>query len=563
MRLYIQTDEDTHQLTGAVDFKFDGFKSAIVDTTVDLVPDYSTLFNNSFDSGSIEPPVVSINGVQPTDTGAFFIDGSVCTSWDSLLNIDDQVTYLRNEKHKSDEQIVDMDRHELFVVDLCPSCTTCENLYRLKYETENLWMWLNTLKNVNLMAAQDGVEETDPVYRDNRRLAEFRVTGATAYDVGSWDDVTTSYIETNWEACGPTDLPDDSFMRLRGLALLKQYITTVHMWNYVVSQNNSSTEIQIAPESEAGFVIQTKRALPSCGGEQQIRCTIDVDVLSSATRDLTPLNPFSDGSVEVFPTHTGLQTIMADNGATPSGMTLLAPYILNTYIPKANLEFKPFRNSVPEQCIPDSTNQMDAIPSGHMVTQFYPDVVVSIAGTTIAYPRNTHKTFSTKIMGSTVAGTYVASVKVLPFINRRLFNARGEELVIRGRETSVAGMDVKPVHENPQDPTSPIVNIDYAFISGQTEYIARDADDFPNPTEEDYLRSTTAPTRSVPFELVWNIVVKWDVLTPGATNTTQTYTQTYNYQCNAVRVYYGVGMSSIQLRPLLPVSGGTVTAGGE
>lgn len=48
------------------------------------------------------------------------------------------------------------------------------------------------------------------------------------------------------------------------------------MWNYAVSQNNSSTQITTAPEDSAGFTIQTKRAIPSCGGDTQLTCTIDI-----------------------------------------------------------------------------------------------------------------------------------------------------------------------------------------------------------------------------------------------------------------------------------------------
>ena len=75
--------------------------------------------------------VLTINGVAPTEDGEFFIDGSECDSWEALGG------------------------STIGIVDFCPSCTTCEAVYRLKYEVENMKMWLNTLKDVNLYAGSD------------------------------------------------------------------------------------------------------------------------------------------------------------------------------------------------------------------------------------------------------------------------------------------------------------------------------------------------------------------------------------------------------------------------
>ena len=54
------------------------------------------------------------------------------------------------------------------------ACTTCETIYRLKYETENLKQWINTLRDVNLMVAND-------VYNNSVALATRRITGATTW----------------------------------------------------------------------------------------------------------------------------------------------------------------------------------------------------------------------------------------------------------------------------------------------------------------------------------------------------------------------------------------------
>jgi hypothetical protein len=360
--------------------------------------------------------------------------------------------------------------------------------------------------------------------QDNNEMSSVRITGATAFGLTASHELIP-YTEPNWQACGPTEFPDDSFMRLRGLELLKQYVTLVHMWNYVVSQNNSSTEIQIAPEDTAGFVVQTKRSLPSCSNKQTISCTIDIDV-TQGPNDL-PLVKYDTGD---FAEYTG-------------------EYKLSVYLPSYTLEFKPFKNTIANQCQPGQVDDMQAIDTGALALTTYDDTVVPIIGSTNSLVRNTHKTLSTGDMDAKVAGTYVARVKVLPFIYGWLVNGAGEVVDIRGSTQSAAGTTAS---------VGPEGDITYSFVSGHNEAVLR------NPTEAQYLQAKTMPTRSVPFKMLWDVVVTWSISNRDGSEP-QTYTQTYQYMCNAVRVYYGVNMDPVTLAPLLPVTPPepTVTVGGE
>jgi len=555
MHLYLQQGDDKEQLTGNLQFKFEGFKVSTVETTVEIKPDYNKLFKDAYESSTVPKPIVTINGVAPTDRGAFFIDGSECDSWGEIKG---STAFPMGEAIKNEhDQLIDGGTASgIWLVDLCPSCTTCENVYRLQYETENLRMWINTLKDVNLMVS---FPSADDVIADNNTLSKNRVTGGVGFAGDDWRAPgavlwSDSNTKTEWDRCmigGSTIAltPDDSFMRLRGLRLLKEYITTVHMWNYVVSQNNSSTEIQVAPEDTTGFVIQTKRALTSCGKQQKIRCTIEVDVVSGV---VDPKKPQELTYPYVVNDDDSISLLTSD-------------YKLSVFIPSATLEFKPFNNTVPDQCSPESVpvpgstasqSTVWAVPSGALTVESTPDMAVSTYRDGVLTDlRNTKKIIKTGDIEANVAGTYIARVKLLPYIDMVLLNAYGTPVQVRGNTNSAASMKETETEEY----------LEYSFISGHKEYVrpGHVAGCANQPTEENYLQSKTAPTRSVAFKMLWNIKVTWEVETPGEAQP-QKYAQTYIYTCNAPRIYYGAGMDGkIELKPLLPVSGGTTAIGGN
>ena len=122
---------------------------------------------------------------------------------------------------------------------------------------------------------------------DQRRtnLGTFRITGNTS-------DICASGLEL-----------DNDYLQLRSAQLLQQYMTVVHMWNYVVSRNNSSNIITVAPEDTAGFIVQTKRALPSCDDQFEVSCQIVVGKpkgIADNTRQEFDLSNINDYDISVY-----------------------------------------------------------------------------------------------------------------------------------------------------------------------------------------------------------------------------------------------------------------------
>ena len=161
------------------------------------------------------PFVSTINSVGPTADGHFFMHGSECASWEPAGN------------------------HGISLLDLCPSCTTCDNIEELNKGVERCRKLLDAFKDANL-------------------------------------GYTTTMV---------TPVEDDGeTFEVKGLNLLAQYISTVHMWNYVTSRSTASTEVHNTPSDPAGFYVQTKRAISSCGSES-LKCTIKVSLESGQGAD--------------------------------------------------------------------------------------------------------------------------------------------------------------------------------------------------------------------------------------------------------------------------------------
>lgn len=468
MHINIQDGTSTIEFGGDLVLDFSGFRTTPLNTTVTIVPDYDAIGKELVKSSGF---VTSINGISPTDRGEFFIAGSECDSWDYG------------------------EQGQILLTDLCPACTTCESIYRLKYETENLRQWINTLRDVNLSLAPD-------VWNANNAMAQYRITGTTAWQ-GDWHSavpVSGSTVHTNWDSCSNGMDLDGSFMKLRGLALLKQYITTVHMWNYVVWLNNASTEIQVAPEDTAGFVVQTKRSLPSCCDQQTISCEIKV----------TECQALFDGST-------------TPAGGLPSGYPTLS-----IFVPHTSIEFKPFDNAIKDET--GQANNMKAIipaPLGEQDAS-YNLTTTELSSVERGYPvlryanqlpwmtQNYQKAVFTSKLNAKVAGTYTLTAKFLPFIGMLLYNGKDQIISIRGGTYSAQdGTQVDPEEES----------VEYKFIDHEQNTI------FPNPSEKAYLDSKAAPTRSVNFKLVWKIVVTWKI-------DDDAIVQTYLYTCNGCRTYY-------------------------
>lgn len=402
--------------------------------------------------------VKSINGVSPNEYGEFFIDGSGCDSWD-------------------------IEEDGISLVDLCPSCTTCENVYRLKYEVENLKMWINTLKDVNLYLSLDS---NDDVAERAALLANFRVTDASEDNI-----------------CNDGLMVDDDYLRLRGTQLLQQYITTVHMWNYIVSRNNSSTIITTAPEDATGFVVQTKRAFTSCSNQQSISCTIEVH----------PLGVFYDGAD-------------GRHGDVPSPMPSATDYPISIFIPAASNQvlFEPLLKNQQQLALGDSLPENGATIS-NVSEQPY-------------YKRATTGTIPVK-----VAGTYVVSIKFLPFVYYRAWRTVEDPVThqISEQDINIRGGNAESQKVLPSiDPDTH--DIIYSFnISGCT------SDYKAYPTEQEYLQAKTVPTCSVTWRILWGVDVNWTITDAG---NTRTETENLLYVTNGIRKYFSAIISGTTVTPI-------------
>ena len=447
MHISIVTGGTTTQLSDSPSFIFSGSTVSVLGNNVTVTPDIAA---------NIQPDtfIQTINGVSSNDDGEFFIDDSECDSWGIIENGVDSITH---------EQVTGATTSGISLVDLCPACRTCESIYRLQYEVENLKMWVNTLKDVNLYINDD---------MDQRRtnLGNLRVTNLS--------DLCAAGLEQ-----------DDAYMQIKSVQLLQQYMTVVHMWNYVVSQNNASNVIEVAPEDTAGFVVQTKRALPSCADNQAIQCTIDVGA---------PCGIKDDGTLitldrETYPVsiYVPEPVLSLDNGGKD--------------VQSLDLHFEPF-DEKQEQALGNAKI--------HVRSQTQSDKV----------------RVQTDVISAKVAGTYVVSAKFLPFIYYRIWKGSGSNKTY----ISVRGGTTVPI-------TGTTVGDDTVWDFGISGHEVAPK---LNPTAQDYLDAKTTPTSSVDFKLVWPIHIEWTV-----TGVAEPYVEDYNYIANGIRAYYGDAIISEAVIP--------------
>ena len=211
-------------------------------------PDADNL-GKGFNQLKLKPYLTNINGTAPFEDGSFWFGVDSCMSWTN-------------------------DKSTIIFWDACPTCTSCDKQLELKSKYESLRLAVNDLKDVNLY--DNATKALRNKYFESRRIQN--VHGACTTEKA----LNLPYL--------------DSYR------LMLNYMTTVHMWNYVVSQNNTSTIIRTAAEDPSGFYIQSKRAVPSCNGTSTIKCTISIsarDVQDGVSvliaRKRTEFKPF-DGS---------------------------------------------------------------------------------------------------------------------------------------------------------------------------------------------------------------------------------------------------------------------------
>ena len=172
--------------------------------------------------------VSSVSGASPGAAGDVWVDGDECLSWEPGAS-------------------------SVTLYDLCPSCRTCEGAHRLRRRIEWCHMMLEAFKDASL---------------NTQTVTDARLALMAADRV------------SDGASCASTDAEYAKYAETVGILsrrLLGQYATMVHLWNYAVSQNNSSTVITTPSGDETGFIVQTKHALPSCGGAAAINCSIVIE----------------------------------------------------------------------------------------------------------------------------------------------------------------------------------------------------------------------------------------------------------------------------------------------
>ena len=214
-------------------------------------PYFTNIFEeafNAFFDGSVTC-LQTINGVRPTDNGAFFIEGSDCVSW----------SYAKPVLNSDSISEGSLGGNLLAITDLCPSCDVCDKVLEIKKAVEYYKLIYNGFKDVILYPYDTTAKRFNALVAKRLSVPAQCATGI--------DSKYTKSIE-----------PETIQMRQLN-KVLAGYMRTVRMWNWAVSQNARSVEISTTPESDTGFYIQTKYALPNCGKCSALKLEIDVKLI--------------------------------------------------------------------------------------------------------------------------------------------------------------------------------------------------------------------------------------------------------------------------------------------
>ena len=503
MLITIEGSTTTATLQGAITVKAAGARVAALDNTATINPDWD---NIEVEGATF---VRTINGVSPDSNGAFFLSGSECDSWGYIVGgtaVD--AGYKDGDGLPVADPVVDLSvdwgTEGIWLTDLCPACDSCELLYRLKQEVIQMKLWLAVLRDVNL------------------------------YQQHSPDEQRTELTEANWlwdrkfpaeSNCGDyilgstfSDYAKDAGYS-KGLQLIQQYMTTVHMWNYLVNRNNKSDVISIAPEDTSGFVVQTKRSVTSCSSKQTISCRVSIlgcNAVADNGEIETVIEQDSQAPVELVNSHW-----FQNDGVKPE-------YPVSMLIPRAEVKFTPFQkqddSSYPVG-IPGTT--IGVVIGGHTFGGAQYNMIISNADSDAEYKTNAElpetpvycRYAETGELPVVAAGTYEVQVKFLPFVNSIMLDEADQPISLRGTKAeAVTGStegDAIVFHFFKED-TAPTYLV--------------------NPITDQYINAKTAPTVSVLYKLMWTIEIKW--LITDNENGESLETQTYKYVCNGIRQYY-------------------------
>lgn len=406
---------------------------------------FEEAFNALLDKYSEDDRYISkINNVTPAAGGSFHILGSEC---DSVITDDS------NE-------------HALKITDLCPACSTCDTQYQIKRQLEFYNIYLNLIKDINL------------------------------YTIGNYitryNDLQNSYRIPTQSACSITgrtaEQEVEEFNRLLNSAgkLLHNYITTVHMWNYVVNINNNDTQLSMPPEDGCGILVQTKRALTDCSGTRSLRCTVEISPATGSVQDnLSILTPTPSTVFEPFDYTPQVSCTITNTSYTSK---------------KATITFGPLQ--VAGTCI--------------VTAKFLPFI---------------HTVVTTGINDPATSGGVSGLTSALEYYS---------ELTSRPQASS-GGMYIFTSGSSISLPSSGGV---LASSAGSLSIeVNTTTDQKLNPTREEYEQGKSYPSISADGHNYWLVQVKWEIL--KGTTVEQTTVDTYHFVTPKCRVpMYGVTKDS-------------------
>lgn len=494
MLITIEGSTATATLQGAITVKAAGAHIAALDNTATINPDW----DNIEVTGATF--IRTINGVSPDSNGAFFLSGSECDSWGYITGgtaVD--AGYKDGDGLlAADPVVAGSTASGIWLTDLCPACDSCEMLYRLKQEVIQMKLWLAVLRDVSLYQAGNELKEANWLW-DRKFPAE---PNCGAYVLGS---TFSAYAK------------DEGYSK--GLQLIQQYMTTVHMWNYLVNRNNKSDVISIAPEDTSGFVVQTKRSVTSCSSKQKISCRVSI-LSCNAVAD--------NGEIETVTEQDSKIPVELVNSHWFQNDGIKPEYPVSMLIPRAEVKFTPFQkqdDSAYPVGIPGTT--IGVVIEGHTYGGAQYNMIISNADSDAEYKTNAElpetpvycRYAETGELPVIAAGTYEVQVKFLPFVNSIMLDEEDNPISLRGTKSeTVTGStegDAIVFHFFKED-TAPTYLV--------------------NPITDQYINAKTAPTVSVLYKLMWTIEIKW--LITDDTSGESLETQTYKYVCNGIRQYY-------------------------
>lgn len=402
--------------------------------------------------------ISSINTVTPKYDGMFWITGDKCFAWKvssekvhtNIRNINNILVY--NEELGGG----------ITIYDLCPACSSCDDVVRLKRQLEWCKIAINAIKDICIYP-----NDIAQLRRDYLIHNKIQVSATCSDALNFMDD---KYV---------TDF------NIKSIQLIMQYATMVHMWNYVVSQNNTETEITTAAEDTAGFVIQTKRALPNCYtpsiAPATIQCTIDIDADDVESDDLS------------------------------------------AYVPRPVIEFLPFSGH------------------GNVSTDYY--------NLTVDEHNAVHKTFETTINPVQDAGTYAITLKMLPFRYTVMLDVKGhpidlsdptyEAIIEIGEEEENTNEEDENTNEEDNDNEN--LDEDQTENETQDEFLTeivklgctRATQILFNPTLRDYTIARSYPSRTTEGFNRWKITITWAFT--GSLE--KTFVNTYYFETSRCRTF--------------------------